>query len=58
MLALYSVALVVGQAPVLMRNRASQSAVPALYFLLTSQLGPYGYDQVGSGPLALQGLAP
>ena len=29
-LALYSVALVVGQASVLMRNRASQSAVPAL----------------------------
>jgi len=30
-LALYSVALVVGQAPVLMRNKAnSQSAVPAL----------------------------
>ena len=29
-LALYSVALVVGQARVLMRNRASQLAVPAL----------------------------
>ena len=57
--ALYLVALVTGQAPVLMvmRNTASRSAVPALYLPGTGQLGPYGFDQVGSSPLALKGLA-
>ena len=49
MLALYSVALVVGQAPVLMRNRASQSAVPALCL-------PANWGHMGAGPLVLKGL--
>ena len=53
MLALYSVlALVVGQAPVQMRNSASQSAVPA------QPTGAIWINQVGAGPLALMGLAP
>ena len=38
-LGLYSVALVVGQASVLMRNRASQSAVPALSLPIPANWG-------------------
>ena len=53
MLALYSVALVVGQAPVLMRNRASQSAVPALCLPAN-----WGHMGMGAGPLSIEGSSP